>query len=66
GLGAQGGDAGAVLASGPATAAPGVGVRGGALLVNVSRGIASAAVGAADPEAAVAGAAELWARTLQC
>lgn len=66
GLGAQGGDIEAVLASGPAGAAPGGQVRGGALLVNVSRGIASAALDAADPAAAVADAAARWARSLRC
>jgi orotidine-5'-phosphate decarboxylase len=49
GVGAQGGDVGAVLESGPATAPPAGGRSdatpraGGGLLVNVSRGIASAA-----------------------
>ena len=66
GMGAQGGDADAVLASGPATAAPGGLVRGGALLVNVSRAIASAALGAADPGSAMDAAARRWARLLQC
>ena len=64
GVGAQGGDADAALAHGPATAA-GPGSRpGGGLLVNVSRGIAGSAVGAADPGAAIARAAALWAATL--
>ena len=40
GVGAQGGDAAPVLASGPAVAAPAGGRPGGGLLVNVSRGIA--------------------------
>ena len=66
GVGAQGGDVDAVLRHGPATDGPAAAVPGGSLLVNVSRGIAAAAVGSADPEAAVAAAAELWARTLQC
>ncbi len=43
GVGAQGGDAAAVLAAGPATVAPAGGSPGGGLLVNVSRGISSAA-----------------------
>ena len=43
GVGAQGGAIDPVLASGPATAAPAAGRPGGGLLVNVSRGIASAA-----------------------
>lgn len=45
GLGAQGGDINAVLRFGPATAAPAGGRPGGGLLVNVSRGISSAAAG---------------------
>ena len=47
GVGAQGGDAGAVLAAGRATAAPAGERPGGGLLVNVSRGIASAAAAGA-------------------
>jgi orotidine-5'-phosphate decarboxylase len=47
GVGTQGGEVDAVLRAGPATAAPagppGLGHQGGGLLVNVSRGIASAA-----------------------
>jgi orotidine-5'-phosphate decarboxylase len=66
GLGAQGGDVNAVLAHGPAAAAPGVAVRGGGLLVNVSRGISSAALESEDPGAAIARAAAGWAATLQC
>lgn len=45
GVGAQGGAIDPVLAAGPATAPPGGGRPGGGLLVNVSRGISSAAVG---------------------
>jgi orotidine-5'-phosphate decarboxylase len=66
GMGAQGGDVEAVLTHGPATAAPGADVRGGALLVNVSRAVASAALDATDPGAAVARAAQRWAMTLRC
>lgn len=66
GIGAQGGDIGAVLARGPATAAPGAAVRGGALLVNVSRDIASAGLETNDPGAAIARAAAGWAAALQC
>ena len=69
GLGAQGGDADAVLLGGPATAGRAAHVRGGALLVNVSRGIAAAALEAADPAAAMAAvtaAADSWATALQC
>ena len=44
GVGAQGGEVEPVLAHGPATAAPAGGRPGGGLLVNVSRGIALAAL----------------------
>jgi orotidine-5'-phosphate decarboxylase len=70
GVGAQGGDAEPVLAAGPATAAPAGGRTGGGLLVNVSRGIARAALGApapgasGDPGERVAAAAAEWGRTL--
>lgn len=47
GIGAQGGDLAAVLADGPTRASRGAGTPGGGLLVNVSRGIAGAAIG--DP-----------------
>lgn len=70
GVGAQGGEIGPVLADGPATAAPaGLGVAGG-LLVNVSRGIARAALAPAaegvpdDPAERIAAAAAEWARLL--
>ncbi len=46
GIGAQGGELEPVLSNGPATASPGGGRPGHGLLVNVSRGIAGAAVGA--------------------
>ena len=49
GVGAQGGDVAAVLAAGPATEPPAGGRPGGGLVVNVSRGIASAALGDAAP-----------------
>lgn len=49
GVGAQGGSVEVVLGAGPATAPPAGGRRGGGLLVNVSRGIASAAVEAPGP-----------------
>ena len=65
GLGVQGGDTAAVLASGPVTEGAAAG-RGGALLVNVSRGIAAAALDQVDPAGALAAAAEHWARVLQC
>lgn len=57
GIGAQGGDLAAVLASGPATASPAGGRAGGGLLVNVSRGIAGAAT-SAPAEAAREGVEE--------
>lgn len=70
GVGAQGGEIAPVLASGPATAAPAGRGAGGGLLVNVSRGIAQAAVGpsedevARDPGDRIAAAAAAWARLL--
>jgi orotidine-5'-phosphate decarboxylase len=70
GVGAQGGEAGPVLAAGPATAAPAGGRTGGGLLVNVSRGIARAALGppapgaSTDPGERLAAAAAEWGRTL--
>jgi len=66
GVGAQGGDVDAVMRLGPAKQGQSASVRGGGLLVNVSRGIAGAALGSADPEAAVVAAAAHWADTLQC
>jgi orotidine-5'-phosphate decarboxylase len=64
GVGAQGGDADAVLADGPATAAPAGGRPGGGLLVNVSRGIAAVAAGMPrrDVEKEIEAAALVWAR----
>lgn len=64
GVGSQGGDAAAALVDGPVRAGPD-GAPGGHLLVNVSRGIANAGDGAADPATAVAEAAGRWAATLQ-
>jgi orotidine-5'-phosphate decarboxylase len=70
GVGAQGGDIAAVLAAGPATAAPAGGRPGGGLVVNVSRGIASAALGEpaagapADLGERLAEAARSWSRKL--
>jgi orotidine-5'-phosphate decarboxylase len=64
GVGAQGGDAASTLVSGPVTVA-GAGAPGGHLLINVSRGIASAATGAPDPARAIADAARRWATDLQ-
>lgn len=70
GVGAQGGEVGPVLRHGPASAPP-AGLRpGGGLLVNVSRGIAQAALGtpppgsSSDPGERLAAAARLWARRL--
>ncbi len=48
GVGAQGGEVDAVLEAGPATAEPAGSGHGGGLLVNVSRGISSAATAAPD------------------
>ena len=70
GVGAQGGEIAPVLRDGPATAEPAGGRPGGGLLVNVSRGIAGAAVGpvprdaSADPGERVAAAARAWAARL--
>jgi orotidine-5'-phosphate decarboxylase len=69
GVGAQGGDAEAVLAAGPATRPPAGGGPGGGLLVSVSRGIAGAAAGApadlpGDPGERIARAAADWVRRL--
>ncbi len=66
GVGSQGGDEGAALRHGPASTAPGAAVPGGALLVNVSRAIASAALGTADPAAGIAEAASGWQARLRC
>ena len=69
GVGAQGGAVEAVLEAGPATAPPAGGRPGGGLVVNVSRGIAGAAIeGAAAPggeiERRLAEAARSWAARL--
>lgn len=66
GVGAQGGDEAAVLAHGPAIAAPAGDRSGGGLLVNVSRGIAGTAVTvpSRDPAEAIATAARDWAARL--
>jgi orotidine-5'-phosphate decarboxylase len=66
GLGAQGGDIAAVLAAGPAKAGSAATRRGGALLVNVSRGISSAATDGPDPVRGMAAATGHWAGVLQC
>ena len=64
GVGAQGGDIDAVRASGPARGGAAQSIPGGGLLVNVSRGIASAAGNATDPEEAIRRTAEHWAGQL--
>ncbi len=60
GVGAQGGDAASAMRHGPAREAPAAGGPGGGLLVNVSRGIAGAALDADDPGEAIAAAAAEW------
>ncbi|HEX5465379.1 MAG TPA: orotidine-5'-phosphate decarboxylase [Candidatus Limnocylindrales bacterium] len=64
GLGAQGGDEAAVLASGGVRDGPWAERPGHGLLVSVSRGIAGAARATADPEAAVSEAAAGWSARL--
>lgn len=70
GIGAQGGEVDPVLRDGPATAGPASRGAGGGLLVNVSRGIARAALGdtESDPRgdagALLAAAARDWAERL--
>lgn len=70
GLGTQGGDAVAALRHGPVVPGDGVARPGGGLLVNVSRSIASAALGPSamgatiDVEERLAGAARDWAARL--
>ena len=67
GVGAQGGEIAPVLAAGPAIEGPAGMEKGGALLVNVSRGIARAAIGGVsdgsrtDPGERLAEAAAEWA-----
>lgn len=65
GIGRQGGDLASTLKEGPARAGSWAAFAGGGLLVNVSRGIAAAALDAADPEVAVAEAAATWAERLR-
>lgn len=70
GVGAQGGDAAAVLGPGRATLPPAGGRPGGGLLVNVSRGVSGAASraplpdGPTDPGERLAAAARDWAGRL--
>jgi orotidine-5'-phosphate decarboxylase len=69
GIGAQGGEVPPVLQHGPAVAPPAAGRTGAGLLVNVSRGIARAALegapdGPSDPGERIAAAARNWSTTL--
>ena len=64
GVGTQGGDAESTLRHGPAATGPAAAAPGGALLVNVSRGISGAATKAPDPGTAIEVAARTWAETL--
>jgi orotidine-5'-phosphate decarboxylase len=69
GIGAQGGEVQPVLQHGPAIASPAAGRTGAGLLVNVSRGIARAALesapdGPSDPGERIAAAARNWSTTL--
>ncbi len=66
GVGAQGGDAGTVRDRAAASDGPLAGSSGRGVLINVSRGIAGAALDAADPGAAIAAAAADWAVRLRC
>ncbi len=66
GIGAQGGDVQAVLTSGPVTAGIARDRKGGALLVNVSRGVAGAAALSDDPEVALRQSVAHWADVLRC
>jgi orotidine-5'-phosphate decarboxylase len=64
GVGAQGGEVPPVLRHGRATQPPAGALVGGGLLVNVSRGIAAAALDSSDPAAALQAAARDWAGRL--
>jgi orotidine-5'-phosphate decarboxylase len=66
GVGAQGGDAAAVLHNGGARAGDFAALPGGGLLMNVSRAIAGAAMDATDAGEALAAAAQAWAARLRC
>ena len=65
GIGAQGGDAAVAMQAGPARGGVAGSQPGGALLVNVARGIATAAHGAPDPGEALAAAARGWVARLR-
>ena len=64
GVGAQGGEANVVVAEGGATAAPGSGVVGRGLLVNVGRGITDVGVAGERVAEALGAAAAEWGRRL--
>jgi orotidine-5'-phosphate decarboxylase len=67
GVGTQRGDLRAVMAYGPAAEPPGALMRGGSLVVNVSRAIAEAALtDEDDPETALAIAAQGWSARFRC
>ena len=66
GVGAQGGDAAAVRDLAAASEGPLAASSGRGVLINVSRGIAAAALDADDPGAAIAAAAADWAARLRC
>jgi orotidine-5'-phosphate decarboxylase len=67
GVGAQGGDVETVLADGPVQPSDALpDERGGALLVNVSRGISAAALEGGDPAESLRAATERWADILRC
>jgi orotidine-5'-phosphate decarboxylase len=65
GVGSQGGDVAAALQHGRAVGGAAGRVRAGALLVNVSRGVASGGAAAADPAEGIAAAARAWAERLR-
>lgn len=64
GVGTQGGEIGPVLDHGRATEPPAGGRRGGGLLVNISRAVASAASAPGDPGELLAAAAADWSARL--
>jgi len=66
GVGTQGGDSVVVRDLAAAVGGPLATTAGRGVLVNVSRGIAAAALDAPDPEAAIAMAAADWAARLRC
>jgi orotidine-5'-phosphate decarboxylase len=64
GAGAQGGDVKATMRDGPSVAGRSAALPGGALLVNVSRGIAVVAADTSNPEEAISKAAREWSKRL--